>query len=97
MTRDRVSVYLELACPPDQTPREEGDRGRRHRPITKTVEVIDTGGYGVYTGDEDDADSKTLTGDIEFLPQLGEIQGLHWLFCDPRTPLGRPVLTSQQR
>ena len=71
VTRDRISVYLDLECPPDLMPREPRRRKRTKRksdppPPAKTVEVIDTGGYGVYTGEEDDVDSKTLTKDIEF-------------------------------
>lgn len=86
VTRDRISVHLDLECPPELAERDgDGDdgvdhgasEGRRRRKMrrgkgvkkplpAKTVEVIDTGGYGVYTGDEDDADSKALTKDIEF-------------------------------
>ncbi len=66
VTRDRISVYLDLECPPEEVARDRSTRGKRYIPEIKTVEVIDTGGYGVYTGDEDDADSKALTKDIEF-------------------------------
>src|SRR5687768_4910695 len=60
VTRDRVSSITEIA-PPTDTPR--GTPGR-------TVELIDTGGFGVYTAegkrfDEVGADLSTLTDDIE--------------------------------
>lgn len=61
VTRDRVSVVLELD-PPMRTPKGTESR---------LVEVHDTGGWGVYTVDGehiDDAgkDLRTLTDDIEF-------------------------------
>jgi len=57
VTRDRVSVLVELDGPDE-----------RHPP--KPVELTDTGGFGVYTAegrrfDEVGADLSTLTGDIE--------------------------------
>ena len=59
VTRDRVSVMLELD-PPTESPREAEPR---------LVELTDTGGYGVYTADGtiDDAgeDLSRLTEDIE--------------------------------
>jgi GTPase len=56
-TRDRVSVIVELEPPFGEGPR-------------KPVEIVDTGGYGVYVGEgerynEVGADLATLTGDIE--------------------------------
>jgi GTP-binding protein len=60
VTRDRVSAIAEIP-PPTETPRGTPD---------KTVEFIDTGGYGVYTVegkrfDDVGADLSTLTQDIE--------------------------------
>lgn len=57
ITRDRVSVLVELQAPFNNGP-------------TKTVELLDTGGFGVYTAEHgrfDDAghDLANLTGDIE--------------------------------
>lgn len=59
-TRDRVSILARLA-PPDEN---------IDSPKTRTVEVTDTGGFGVYVADgkrynEVGADLATLTGDIE--------------------------------
>lgn len=60
VTRDRVSAIIELHAPTD-TPRGTP---------SKTVEIMDTGGYGVYTAegkrfDDVGADLSTLTDDIE--------------------------------
>jgi GTP-binding protein len=59
-TRDRVSIMARLA-PPDEN---------IDSPKTRTVEVTDTGGFGVYVADgkrynEVGADLASLTGDIE--------------------------------
>lgn len=56
VTRDRNSVVVEVQPPSD----------RKDGLPTRSVELIDTGGYGIYSGDEDDADSKALTKDVEF-------------------------------
>lgn len=56
VTRDRISVYIDVLPPAER---------KEHLPV-KTIEIIDTGGYGIYSGDEDDADSKALTDDVEF-------------------------------
>lgn len=60
VTRDRVSAIVELV-PPTETPRGTP---------SKTIELIDTGGYGVYMAegkrfDDVGADLSTLTDDIE--------------------------------
>src|SRR5262245_34839655 len=60
VTRDRVSAIVELDAP------EESPRGTPQ----KVIELIDTGGYGVYTAEgkrfnEVGADLSTLTDDIE--------------------------------
>jgi GTP-binding protein len=60
VTRDRVSAVLEIDAPQD-TPKDTP---------SKLVEVVDTGGYGVYTAeggrfDDAGADLSALTGDIE--------------------------------
>ncbi|MCL4199021.1 MAG: ribosome biogenesis GTPase Der [Phycisphaerales bacterium] len=60
VTRDRISVIVDLQPPTD---RRDGLPARK-------VEIIDTGGYGIYSGEEDDADSKALIGDVEF--QIGQ-------------------------
>lgn len=62
VTRDRISAIVSLPAP-------GGTLGEPVGPA-KTVEVLDTGGYGVYTADgkrydEVGADLSTLTGDIE--------------------------------
>ncbi|MFG0328855.1 MAG: ribosome biogenesis GTPase Der [Phycisphaerales bacterium] len=56
VTRDRISVFVDLEPPVDSV-YEESD---------KTFELIDTGGYGVYSGEESDADARSLTADIEY-------------------------------
>ena len=55
VTRDRVSVMLELD-PPTESPRDTESR---------LVELTDTGGYGVYTADGiiDDAGGGSLSSD----------------------------------
>ena len=60
VTRDRVSAVVKVE-PPTETPKGTP---------AKTVELIDTGGFGVYTAegkrfDEVGADLSTLTDDIE--------------------------------
>jgi len=60
VTRDRVSALVELESPAEMP---------RGSPV-KLVEVVDTGGYGVYTAeggryDEVGADLSLLTGEIE--------------------------------
>ncbi|MBL1216166.1 MAG: ribosome biogenesis GTPase Der [Planctomycetes bacterium] len=61
VTRDRVSVFVDLDPPKEL----EGD------PPIRTIEVVDTGGYGIYTGDDDDSVSaKALRQDVEF--QIGQ-------------------------
>ncbi len=60
VTRDRVATVIELD-PPLETPKGT---------LSKIVELIDTGGYGVYTAegkryDDVGADLATLTDDIE--------------------------------
>jgi GTP-binding protein len=60
VTRDRVSAIVELD-PPEESPRGTPQ---------KVVELIDTGGFGIYTAegkrfDEVGADLSTLTDDIE--------------------------------
>jgi len=60
VTRDRVSVLLEIE-PPLETP---------HGTPAKLVDIVDTGGYGVYTAegeryDDIGADLATLTPEIE--------------------------------
>lgn len=62
VTRDRVSIVVDLASPDGRRP-------------PKPVELTDTGGYGVYVAeggryDEIGADLSSLTKDIEF--QIGE-------------------------
>lgn len=85
VTRDRISVVVEVAAPgerPDDLP-------------AKQVELIDTGGYGIYSGEEDDADSKALIKDVEF--QIAQaIQKADFIFflIDAQsgvTPLDRTV------
>ncbi len=85
VTRDRISVVVEVQPPGD----------RRDGLPRKQVELIDTGGYGIYSGDEDDADSKALIKDVEF--QIGQaIQKADSIFflIDAQsglTPLDRTV------
>src|SRR5438477_3992919 len=60
VTRDRVSAIVEIPAP------EETRKGTP----SKTAEIFDTGGYGVYTAegqrfDDVGADLSTLTDDIE--------------------------------
>jgi GTP-binding protein len=62
VTRDRVSVVVDLPAPDDKGP-------------VRSVQFTDTGGYGVYTAegqrfDDVGADLSSLTKDIEF--QIGE-------------------------
>lgn len=59
-TRDRVSIIAKLSAPDHNL----------DSPLTRQVEVTDTGGFGVYVADgqrfnEVGADLSTLTGDIE--------------------------------
>ena len=62
VTRDRVSVFVDLEPPMDRP-------DHAALPV-KTAEFIDTGGYGIYSGDEADLDSKALIEDVEF--QIGQ-------------------------
>jgi len=83
VTRDRVSTLIELE-PPDEAP---GDAPSR------LVELIDTGGYGVYTAegqryDEAGADLTELTPAIEAQIQLAREQAAVILFLiDAQTGL----------
>lgn len=75
VTRDRVSSIIELDAPTD-TPKGTP---------SKLIEIIDTGGYGVYTAegkrfDEVGADLSTLTDDIEAQIQAAIEQADHILF-----------------
>jgi len=85
VTRDRNSIVADIQPPTD-----------RHDGLpAKKAEIIDTGGYGIYSGDEDDADSKALIGDVEF--QIAQaIQKAEFIFfvIDAQTgltPLDRTV------
>ncbi len=65
VTRDRVATVVAL-----KDPREDDRRGGVYHAERKVVEVVDTGGYGVYTAegkrfDEVGADLASLTDDIE--------------------------------
>ncbi len=85
VTRDRISVVVEVQPPTD----------RKADLPPRQVEIIDTGGYGIYSGEEDDADSKALIKDVEF--QIGQaIQKADYIFflIDAQsglTPLDRTV------
>lgn len=89
VTRDRVSVMLELD-PPTESPREAEPR---------LVELTDTGGYGVYTGENtiDDAgeDLSRLTEDIEDQISVAiEQSSLIMMVCDAQSgplPLDQTV------
>ena len=90
VTRDRVSVLLELD-PPTESPRGAPSR---------LAEVTDTGGYGVYTADDsalDDIgeDLSRLTDDIEQQIAVAlERSSLIMMVCDAQSgllPLDRAV------
>lgn len=75
VTRDRVSTIIEIE-PPLETPKGTP---------TRLVELIDTGGYGVYTAEgarfnEVGADLATLTPDIEYQIRLAREQATLILF-----------------
>lgn len=57
VTRDRVSVFVDVDRPGELTD---------DFPESKRIELIDTGGYGMYSGEDDDPDARALTADIEY-------------------------------
>ncbi len=61
VTRDRVSIHVDLVPPIDRLGKHEDPED-----YAKTVEIVDTGGYGIYTDRDDDLDSKELTSSVEY-------------------------------
>jgi GTP-binding protein len=95
VTRDRVSTLVELS-PPSETDEVE----------TRLVELMDTGGYGVYTAeggrfDDVGADLSTLTADIELQIKLATERASLILFVvDAQsgvTPLDQTIATMLRR